>query len=271
MSSVVIESIVLGVVQGLTEFLPISSSGHLVAMKMVLGSPLIEDQTLDVFLHFATLLAVFLVFRGEFVRLFRGVFQGGADRRFVVAVTLGAIPAGVVGWLARDGIEGVGERYPFVVSAGWLFTALALWTLRKQKPDLDASAPATRLTPGVAVWVGLWQVLALLPGVSRSGSTIAAGVWGGLRRDEAASFSFLCGSPLILGATLLKVLDVVREPPAAGVPVVAFLVGGLVAFATGLLALRFLLRSLRTGSLHYWAYYLVPLAVAYEIWRRSLA
>lgn len=266
------ESLLLGVVQGLTEFLPVSSSGHLLGLKALLGSSNLGDQTLDVFLHFATLIAVFLVFRSEFARLFRGLFRGGSERALLVAVILAASPAGIVGLLAGDWVETLGGRFPGLLPVCWLLSAAALLSLRRSTASPE-SPPASReedlqqpIGVRAALWVGVWQVLALLPGVSRSGITIAAGIWCGLRREQAASFSFLCATPLILGATLLKTIDLVQESSASAFPLSSYLLGGVVAFFTGWGALIVLLRMLRGGSLHYWAYYLIPAALAYALW-----
>ncbi|MEM7166227.1 MAG: undecaprenyl-diphosphate phosphatase [Planctomycetota bacterium] len=259
-----VDSVALGVLQGLTEFLPVSSSGHLQALKTMQDSPELASKTLDIFLHFATLLAVFLVFRRDFVQLARGCFGGGEPRRRLLLVLVGAVPAGVVGLIIKkfDLLEGLETSFPYLVPICWLLTAGALWSLRKQ---VDG---AREIDLKLALWVGCWQALAILPGVSRSGITIVSALWLGCRRESAATFSFLTATPLILGATVLEILDVFGSEGtgmAAG-SVWPYLAGGVAAFVTGLGALVLLLRMLRGGALHRWAFYLVPVAVAYTAW-----
>ena len=261
-----IEAILLGVLQGISEFLPISSSGHLQALKEVLGSTELGDQALDVFLHFATLLAVLIIFRGEFLRLIRGLWTPGKDRQLLFYVIVGAIPAGLAGLLLK---KLVFDPYPDIltpyIGVFWLITAGVLWTLRKP----SAGDVGDGVNMKTAVWIGCWQILALLPGISRSGITIAAALWRGTRRDEAATFSFLMATPLILGATLLEVLnlrDVIEAGEFPKERLWAYGVGSLVAFVTGVFALLVLLKMLRTGLLHWWAYYLAPVAVLYSGW-----
>lgn len=256
-----LQAILLGALQGLTEFLPVSSSGHLQAIKALLDSPDVGDQTLDVFLHFATLLAVLLVFRSEFFRLVEGLFRPGESRQRLFLVVLGAIPAGVAGYLAQDWFEALGVDLPYVLPICWCVTAGALWTLKKPASD----APS-ELSVKTALWVGLWQILALFPGISRSGITIAAALWLRTRRDEAATYSFLIATPLILGATGIKVLGLLQGDVSTSFGLTACLVGSVVAFFTGWGALLLLLRMLRGNHLHRWSYYLLPVAVAYAIW-----
>lgn len=262
MSKELWEALFMGVLQGLTEFLPVSSSGHLQAMKALGGSPLLEDLTLDVLLHMATLLAVILVFRSDFKRLLGGLFQGGEGRRWCWLVVVGAIPGGLAGLLAKDWIEHLGARLPWLLPVCWLGTALALVSLRW----IDREPGTRAMTIRAALWVGCWQAVALLPGVSRSGITIVAALWLGRRRDEAATFSFLIATPLILGATLLTGIELAGSESSHRPSWGAILVGGLAAFVTGWAALRLLLRMLHRGALHRWAFYLIPLAIAYGSW-----
>lgn len=253
------ENIALGALQGLTEFLPVSSSGHLVALETVIGSGGQEDLTREIFLHFATVLSVVVVFRRELAAVLQGALSGGAGRSLFLKLALACIPAGAVGFLAKSAVEKLPSRWPFVVSVCWLVMALVLFTLRRSAPRDER---AVDIGWGLAIWIGGWQILALLPGISRAGITIAAALWLGARPRDAASFSFLLSVPLILAAAGLQITDAGGGLHAVG-PLVA---GGVTAFVTGLIALKLLLRMLIGGSLHLWSYYLVTVAVLYGGW-----
>ena len=254
------EEIALGVIQGLTEFLPVSSSGHLAAVKNLLGREDIGSLALEIFLHFGTLCAVAIVFRRELLEVARGLFEGGRGRLRFFHVLLGAIPAGGVGILVRGQIESLGQDWPYVVPVCWLVTAGALLTL--SRPRRGEGLP---IDARAALFIGAFQVLALLPGISRSGITIAAALWIRRRSDEAASFSFLIAFPLILGATILEIVEISSHGIATET-ILRHLVGGMVAAVTGGFALVLLLSMLRRGTFHRWAYYLVPVALGYSAW-----
>ncbi|MHC4936186.1 MAG: undecaprenyl-diphosphate phosphatase [Planctomycetota bacterium] len=251
------EALLLAVIQGLTEFLPISSSGHLEAWKRISGSELQGDLSLDVLLHLATLFAVLLVYRRDVARLIGALLGGGESRRELLLVLLGAVPAGVFGLLLRSRIEGLFLAAPWVLPVAWAGCGLALLTIPLALRRRSAPRP---IGVGAALWIGAWQVVALLPGVSRSGITIVAALWAGVEREEAARYSFLIAAPLVAGAALLEVPDLLRGGEA-GSGAGALLPAFLLAFLIGWVALKLLLRLLRTGRLHLWGYYLLAAAV----------
>jgi len=259
------DEVILGIVQGLTEFLPVSSSGHLAALEIWLESPLAHDLTFDIFVHFATVLAVVVVFRKDFVFLFKGLSPGGREareaRHLAGLLLIGAVPAGVVGLLAQDPIARVPTLFPHAISLAWLLTAGALLSLKAIKPG----RPERALDARAAMWIGCMQIFALLPGVSRSGFTIVAALWWGLGARDAARFSFLCATPLILGATAKTLLELWSRSEGVVVPT-GFWVGGIAAALTGYLALLLLLGMLRKGALHWWAGYLLIAAASYSGW-----
>ncbi len=243
----------LGLVQGLTEFLPVSSSGHL-----VLGQALLEIQrggvTCEVIVHFGTLLAVVTALRERVWRLFAGVLRREAEAwRMVLLLGVGTVPAGVVGLFFQDFLEAAFAD-PAGVSVWLLVTGGVLWSTRFASGDRD------RVGIWDAIWMGAAQALAVLPGISRSGMTIGAGLWRGMDGREAATFSFLLSIPIILGATVLKVGELAADPPAweAAVPL---LVGALVAYGSGVVAIRWLLALLRGGRLDRFAYYCWPVGL----------
>lgn len=249
-----LEALLLGVVQGLTEFLPISSSGHLILVPWLQDYTFLTDnesfnKTFDVALHAGTLIAAVAFFRLEVWRLLVSFFAvvrsrsiATGDERLAIAIAIGTIPAVIAGGLASDFIdEHLGEPWMIAVQL-IVFGALLDWADRRpQERPLERS----KLKDGL--WIGIAQVLALAPGTSRSGITITAARWRGLDRDAAARFSFLLLIPVVAGATLFKGISAVNEglPPGVGGPMV---VGVLASAISGYAAIVFLLKLVRTTS-----------------------
>jgi len=245
----------LAVVQGLTEFLPVSSSGHLVLVQHLLGSHA-GDLFLDVVLHCGTLGSVLAVYRRDVRRLLR------CDRealRYVAALAVATLPAVAVGLLAKDAVEAVFAA-PVFAAAGLLVTGVVLLSTRAARAGSEDPGPwQPRALPlGKALLIGCAQAVAICPGVSRSGSTIAASLWLRLGRAEAARFSFLLSVPAIGGALVLHLLegDLATRTSPPGLVLAA-----LVAFAVGLLAIRW--TALAVVQRHFWkfAFYVLPLGV----------
>jgi len=256
-----LEALLLGVVQGLTEFLPISSSGHLIIVPWLQEYTfLIENEqfnkTFDVALHAGTLVAAIAYFRREVVALTRGFVEAVARRsistpaqRLSVAIAVGTVPAVIAGGLFADLFEEhLGEPWMIgiqLIAFGWL---LLYADKLPQRKNLEGA------TIRDGLYIGLAQVLALAPGTSRSGITITAGRWLGLDRDGAARFSFLMLIPIVAGATIFKAASAVQEGLPSGVagPMV---VGTIAAAISGYLAIAFLLRLVRTSSYRPFVYY----------------
>lgn len=251
-----LESIVLGIVQGLTEFLPVSSSGHLVVVPAVLGWDQ-PELTFDLVLHLGTLFAVVFAFREDLWILARGLFGKGDDprtaRRLVWLLLLASIPAALAGVLLGGFFE---DRFedPLATCFELVATALLLlgaeWLIRRG----EGHEPIEEKRAGI---IGVAQAVAILPGISRSGSTIAAGLVTGVPREEAARFSFLLAIPAIAGAVATKVPDVVDGSFEVTGPVVA---GFLAAALVGWLSIEWLLRYVRTHSFVPFAVYLLVAA-----------
>ena len=244
----------LGIVQGLTEFLPISSSGHLIVVPWLQDYTFLLEhpdfnRTFDVALHAGTLIAAVAYFRHEVVALTRGFLTAvreraieTSDQRISVAIALGTIPAVIVGGLGSGFIEGhLGEPWMIAIQL-ILFGALLLYADRL--PQRRALEGAT-LRDGW--YIGLAQILALAPGTSRSGITITAGRYLGLDRDGAARFSFLLLIPIGAGATVFKAAEAIRDGLPGGVAG-PMIVGTIAAAISGYAAIAFLLRLVRTGS-----------------------
>jgi len=256
-----LEALLLGVVQGLTEFLPISSSGHLIIVPWLQEYTfLIENEqfnkTFDVALHAGTLVAAIAYFRREVVALTRGFLEVVASRsistpaqRLSVAIAVGTVPAVIAGGLFADLFEEhLGEPWMIgiqLILFGWL---LLYADKLPQRKNLEGA------TVRDGLYIGLAQVLALAPGTSRSGITITAGRWLGLDRDGAARFSFLMLIPIVAGATVFKAASAIQEGLPSGVAG-PMIVGTIAAAISGYLAIAFLLRLVRTSSYRPFVYY----------------
>jgi undecaprenyl-diphosphatase len=249
-----LEALLLGVVQGLTEFLPISSSGHLIVVPWLQDYTFLLDhpefnKTFDVALHAGTLIAAIAFFRREVVQLLRGFFEAVRrrsietdDQRLSVAIAVGTIPAVIAGGLFSDFIDNhLGEPWMIAIQ---LIVFGALLGYADRMPQ-RRSLQGTRLKDGW--YIGLAQVLALAPGTSRSGITITAARWLGLDRDGAARFSFLLLIPIVAGATVFKGISAVKDglPDGVAGPMI---VGTIAAAVSGYFAISFLLRLVRTSS-----------------------
>jgi undecaprenyl-diphosphatase len=246
---------VLALIQGITEFLPVSSSGHLVLAQHWLGWNT-DNVLLDAVLHLGTVAAICVIYRKEILALVGGALSKDETRRkpslkYIGLIIIAAIPAGIAGIALKEFFERMflnarGASLLFFVTAAFLFASRL-----RGKPPIALDAPK-------ALVIGLAQALAILPGISRSGTTISTGLLLGINRKEAGRFSFLLGLPVIIGAALLKLKDVSSASISPGLLILAF---GLSA-AVGILALRWLLRIIEQGRLHYFGYYLVALGLA---------
>lgn len=253
------EALVLGVVQGFTEFLPVSSSGHLVAVQALLGIEL-PGVAFEVAVHFATLVSVLVAYRRRVGALMHGsVRLDPGTWRYLGLIALANVPAAATYFVLGDVVEAAFET-PAAAGVAFLVTGGVLWSARaavrrgvpRKEPDAPGPLPGVR-GPGVVMLIGVAQALALFPGISRSGSTVVTALWLGVESDDAAEFSFLMSVPAILGATLLQLVD---AGTAVFVPGAAPLVfGAVAAAATGLLAIRIFLTVLRARSFHRFALY----------------
>jgi undecaprenyl-diphosphatase len=264
----ILEALLLGIVQGLTEFLPISSSGHLIIVPWLQDYTfLLENEefnkTFDVALHAGTLIAAIAYFRREVVSLTRGFLTAvrgrgieTADQRLSVAIAVGTIPAVIAGAVGSSFIdEHLGEPWMIAIQL-IVFGALLLYADRlPQRKALEDS------TVKDGWYIGLAQILALAPGTSRSGITITAGRYLGLDRDAAARFSFLLLIPIVAGATMFKAIEAIRDGLPEGV-VGPMIVGTIAAAVSGYLAIAFLLRLVRTVSYRPFVYYRYVVGVA---------
>ena len=254
--------IILGIVQGITEFLPISSDGHLVVADQLIerfsSEPLSKQNiVVTIILHLGTLAAILIVYREQIMRLLT------KDWRVIGLLIVGTIPAAISGLL----LEELAEDYlvnPLLTGCLLPLNGLLLLYIDRKKPS---DTQYEDLSYGQALFIGCCQAFAPLPGISRSGTTIAGGLAAGLRRDAAATFSFLLAIPAIGGAVTVAFLKLflkgAEDLPSVGV----LTLGAVVSFAVGLVSLRLLLKLLREGLLDPFAYWCIALGIGVIIWQ----
>lgn len=254
-----LEILLLAVVQGITEFLPISSSGHLVIVEALLGH---QKELLDVniVLHGGTLLSILVYYWHHIWRLL------GKDRRAIGLILLATIPVVVVGFPMKEYGEAILSS-PLVAGLMLPVTgALLLWAARRPQGDVDYP----EMSYGRALVVGLFQVFAILPGISRSGTTISGGLAVGLKRESATTFAFLLGIPTIGGAVMLTLVKLLKQDAATSAtatPIGVLAVGFVTSFLVGLVALWWLIRWLEKGRLAWFAYWCIAVGAAVIIWQ----
>lgn len=264
------QPLVLGLLQGATEFLPVSSSGHLVLIPWLLGWP-IPNLAFDTLVHWGTLVAVIAYFWREWVALFRGAWRGlrarslsDPEARLFLLLILGTVPGALAGVFLEDFFEDMFARP--AAAAGFLLLTAAILTITEMAARERSLRSATPPRPLPALsWadalaVGGAQAMAILPGVSRSGMTIAAGLGRGMSREAAARFSFLLSTPIILGAGAVQALRLVQTGGWVG-QTSALVVGFLAAMVSGGLSIHFLLRYIRRRPLYPFALYCALLGI----------
>ncbi len=283
------QAVVLAIIQGLAEFIPVSSSGHLIIVRRLLGwnelSPA-HELTFDVALHFGTLLSVLIYFRRTWFQIVRAAFggkvvrfseAGGSDvnlsadeqreeRLLLWFLAIATIPGAIAGKLLESSAEDYFREHIFLIAGALILVGLLMWLGEKVSRE---DKPLTRISLVDALLVGCAQAAALMPGVSRSGSTITAGLFRNMTREAAVRFSFLLSTPIIAGAALLKAHELRKEglPPGMHAP---FIVGILVSAIVGYGAIAWLIRYLQSHSLKIFVVYrvvfgIIVIALAY-IW-----
>jgi undecaprenyl-diphosphatase len=266
----ILQAIILGILQGLTEFFPVSSSGHLVLAQLFFDVH--EDVLIfDIALHLGSLVAVVIVFRATILRLIRaclaglsdiagkrstiaGLYRDSQDIRTSIAVIIGTIPAVIVGFTLKDGIETLFNSAVTVFAALAFTGCVLLSTFLARTGD-------RRITAKSGLLIGIAQAIAITPGISRSGMTISSGLFLGIRREDAGEFSFLLSIPAILGAAVLGFKDYL-DAGGTSIPFAALAAGTAAAFVSGWIALVLLMGVVRRGKMGYFGYYCLAVALA---------
>ncbi len=258
----IFQAIVFGAVQGLTEFLPISSTAHLILLPWALGWP-DPGLSFDVALHLGTLVALLIYFRADWIALVTsalGIIRGRTqtpDARMAMQIVVATIPGAIAGALFEHKVEDA-LRAPQVIALMLIALALVLVVAEvvgRRKKSLH------EVSWGDAILVGVAQAFAIIPGVSRSGVTITAGLFRGMKRDTAARFSFYLSTPIIGGAVAKKMLDIVKEGATID-QLTPFFIGIIVSGIVGYMAIAFMMRYLQTRTTYLFVYYRIALGIA---------
>jgi undecaprenyl-diphosphatase len=268
------QAIVLAIIQGLAEFIPVSSSGHLIIVRRLLGwnelSPA-HELTFDVALHFGTLLSVLFYFRRTWFQIVRAAFGGSVvrfseagesdvilspdeqreERLLLWFLAIATIPGAIAGKLLEGPADDYFREHIFLIAGALIVVALLMWWGEKVS---KLNKPLTRISFADSFIVGLAQAFALIPGVSRSGSTITAGLFRNMTREAAVRFSFLLSTPIIAGAALLKAHELHKEGLPAGMHA-PFIVGIIVSALVGYAAIAWLIRYLQANTLRVFIVY----------------
>ncbi len=261
-----LDAILLGIIQGLTEFLPVSSSGHLEIMKAIQGQELSGESSMmmTVVLHFATALSTIAVFWKEVARIIKGLFQFKVNEEFLFSmkIIISMIPAAIVGVFFDDFIESFFSGKILLVGAMLIVTGIILFVAERAKRT-DKSVGFSD-----AIIIGLAQMVAILPGISRSGSTIGTSVILGIDREKAARFSFLMVVPLILGKVAKDVLssEFSQELSNSDISSSVYAAGFASAFIVGIIACTWMIKLVKKSKLSYFAYYCFLAGIATICW-----
>lgn len=262
----VLQALIMGLVQGLTEFLPVSSSGHLILVPYLFGwdDAFIMSLSFSVMLHIGTLVALLVYFRQDWLRLIPAglaalrdrSFDGDPDRRLAWLLVAATIPAAIVGFLFSDVFES-GIREPALVAGTLIVGGVILWLADGIGAE---SREVEDVTFPIATGIGVAQALALIPGISRSGISISAGRLSGLGRPAAARFAFLMATPITAGAIIFEARKLLTGESGVQPEVMPLVVGMVTSLVAGFAAIHFMLRYLRTRSLRVFVWYRFVLA-----------
>ena len=253
----IIQAIVLGIVQGLTEFLPVSSSGHLEIAKVILGDDSLNEESMlmTVTLHAATALSTIVVFWNDILKLSSGLFKrsDSQSRFYIMAIVISMIPAAIIGLSFDRLIEQLFSRNLLLVGLMLIVTAILLFMADRAKHTVK------KVGLKEALLIGVSQAIAILPGVSRSGATISTSVLLGIDREAAAKFSFLMVIPLILGKMAKDILD--GSFTHYDESIIALLLGFVAAFITGIIACKLMINLVKRSQLKYFSYYCIAVGL----------
>ena len=249
-----IEALILGILQGLTEYLPVSSSGHLAIGSALFGIEGEENLTFTIVVHVATVLSTLVILWKEIDWIFRGLFkfQMNEETKYVVNIIISMIPIGIIGVFFKDYVEDIFGSGLLIVGCMLLLTAALLTYSYYAKPRIKE-----KISMKDAFIIGLAQACAVMPGLSRSGSTIATGLILGNKKESLAQFSFLMVIPPILGEALLDGMKIVKDASVAGAEIstMALIVGFLAAFGSGCVACKWMINIVKKGKLIYFGIY----------------
>ena len=245
------EAFLLGLIQAFTEFLPVSSSGHIELGKAFLNIANANDLLFTIIVHFATVLSTLIVYRNDIWLIIKDLFkfEWNASTQFFIKIVISMIPVGIIGLLYKDQIELLFQGSVVFVCTMLLITGTVLAIASRVKPQ------EKEISYMKAFLVGVAQAIAVLPGISRSGSTITTALMLGVKRTEAARFSFLMVIAPILGMTLLEVLELIETPKALPIGILPLSIGFFTSFIFGIVACKWMIKIVQKSKLFYFAVY----------------
>lgn len=253
-----LEALILGLLQGLTEFLPVSSSGHLELGAALFGLQGEDNLTFSIIVHGATFLSILVVFRKDITDLIINLFkfQWNDETKFILLLVISAIPVGIAGVFFKDRIELLFDGNVLLVGCMLLITATLLFLTKYAPPKKDEVGWRSALIIGIA------QTLAVLPGISRSGATISTALYLGIDREKATRFSFLMVLIPIFGASFLEVLELTKDNSSTQIGIMPLVVGAIAAFIAGLFACKAMLNIVKKGKIIYFSGYCLIIGLA---------
>ncbi len=266
----IFESIILGIVQGIAEFLPISSSAHLIIFRDIFGIGAgLDDSialTFDIALHLGTILAIGIYFFWDFINMIKDGFTKGINDekgKILWFIIIATIPAAIMGILFEDIIENIIRGNYLVIASALIVMGIIIYLVDMNSKNTNSIKKMSWLD---ALWIGCLQVFALIPGFSRSGTTITAARLRGIDKEDAAKFSFFLAMPVILGAVLLEIIKTQDIMPLIMDNMVFFISGIIAAFITGIICIKFLLSYLKKHDFKIFMWYRIVIAVIVIIW-----
>lgn len=263
-----LEALILGIIQGLTEFLPVSSSGHLELGKVLLGLHPADPIMFSIVVHAATALSTILIFRKDIWQIIQDLlkFKWNMGTKYTFLIILSMIPVGITGLFIEKKIELFFDGQIILVGSMLILTGILLYITTK------ASEKTGAITPVNAVIIGIAQAIAVLPGISRSGATISTSLLLGINKEQAARFSFLMVLPPIIGATLLKIKDYLEIAETKTITTgetissTSLFIGFIAAFITGMVACKLMIKIVKRSKLQYFAYYCIAIGIISITW-----
>jgi len=253
----IINAIILGIIQGLTEFLPVSSSGHLEIFKALLGEEKLADESLlmTVVLHSATAFSTIIIFRQEIVKIVKGLFRFKQNESFwfSIKIIISMIPAAIIGFFFKSEVDLLFNGNLTIVGSMLILTGILLFLAD------TAKVSEKKINLRSAFLIGLSQAIAIIPGISRSGATISIAVILGVDKENAAKFSFLMVVPLIFGAQAKELMTTRNIPDESLYPLI---IGFFFAFITGIIACKWMIRLVKNSQLKYFSYYCFCIGLA---------
>ncbi len=273
----------ISIFQGISEFLPISSSGHILLLKKLLGVDF--GLSFDLTIHLGTVFSVIVVFNKEISELIRGLFSKKSfesamfrttmdnklSLRILLFLIIATIPAGIAGFFLKDFIESrliIENRETFLILAGFFTVTMIYLALSALNKKLKSTKPISRMDWKKSLIIGLFQMTAVFPGISRSGSTISGSLIAGIDKEDAGRFSFLLSIPLITAAFLLETVDLIRgKLEFSSSDIFLYVIGFVASFIMGCLALKLLLNTIRKGKIWCYSFYMiVPITISMLIY-----